>query len=173
MRARQQASLAERAALREIHDRADAGLLTVTYPGEGQRRLHTGATPTDGTDAITTWVALLDRAEVAMHSGDLDDPCVQRNASRLLDSVYLYEHQMAPAARRLAREFVWVRDHDEPLPLPTERLHWERCLCRGCLVERLLHRPSVEAVLRRIPTPQAPLAVRAASMKQETLPLPA
>ncbi len=171
MHARWQSSLAERAALREIHRRADAGLLTVTHPGEGQRQRHIGDTPTDGTEAISTWVALLDRAETAMQSGDLDDPFAQRTASRLLDSVYLYEHQMSPEARRLAREFVWLRDHDEPLPPASERLHWERCLCRGCFVARVLHRPSVDTVLRRLPTF---LVQRAAPIPaQDMLPLPA
>ncbi len=154
MRARQQPCLAERAAVREIHQRADAGLLTVARPGDGRRQPLTGETPTDGTEAVIIWVALLDRAETAMQSGDLDDPYVQRNASRLLDSMYLYEHQMTPEARRLAREFVWLRDHDEPLPPVAERVHWERCLCRGCLVERVLHRPSADAVLQRLPQPR-------------------
>lgn len=171
MHAGRQPSLVERATLREIHNRADAGLLTVTYPGEGQRRSHTGNPPTDGTEAITTWVALLDRAETAMQSGDQDDLYVQRTASRLLDSVYLYEHQMLPEARRLAREFVWLRDHDEPLPPASERRHWERCLCCGCLVERVLHRPSVEAVLQRLPAPRVPRVTLLPT--QETLTLPA
>lgn len=171
MHARRQPNLAERAALREIHDRADAGLLAVAHPGEGQRQRHTGDTPTDGTEAITTWVALLDRAEAAMSSGDLDDPFAQRNASRLLDSMYLYEHQMTPEARRLAREFVWLRDHDEPLPPAAERRHWEQCLCRGCLVERVLHRPSVDVVLRRLSTPQ--IKQSAVLLTQEALLLPA
>lgn len=141
------------AVARQIQQRATGGLLRVERPGEVRHRPKRQTTPTDGTEAIVTWLALLDWAEAAMQSGDLDDPYVQRTASRLLDSVYLYEHQMTAEARRLAREFVWLRDHNEPLPPAAERLYWERCLCRSCLVERVLHRPSVDAALRRLPAP--------------------
>ncbi len=159
------------AVARRFQQRAKGGLLRVELPGEVRQRPKRQMTPTDGTEAIATWAALLDRAETAMQSGDLDDPYAQRTASRLLDSVYLFEHQMSPEARRLAREFVWLRDHDEPLPPVAERLHWERCLCRGCLVERVLHRPSVDTVLRCLSSFQVQQA--APLPAQAVLPLPA
>ena len=100
-------------------------------------------TPTWGNGAVRRWVALLDRAEALMRDADPDTPFAQRPASQAIASLFLYEHQMTGRARRRAREYVWRRDRpDVPLPDMTVRQVWEHCLCRNCLVERVLGRPS-------------------------------
>ena len=153
-----QADYPTRADRRALQERADAGLLTVQCPGQTPPvRSWSGETPTDGTLAIATWVALLDRAEAAMDASADDAQYSQRTASRYLDSLYLYEHQMTPLARRLAREYVWLRDRDEPLPLDAERLAtWERCQCRRCCIGRICQRPRVAALFQPLPTPHPP-----------------
>jgi len=77
-------------------------------------------TPIEGPGAIARWVALLDRAEVLQHEHDVDHPhpTLQRQIARAIDSLFLYEHQMLPGARRDAREYLWQRDRGEPLPPP-------------------------------------------------------
>jgi hypothetical protein len=98
---------------------------------------------------IRCWMDLLAAAEIAIQQADPSDPCAQRNASRRLDSLLRYEHQMTPQARRLAREMVWRWDHPgETLPAAlhssdgappdpccvcaTCRIRWEQCQCRAC-----------------------------------------
>jgi len=127
-----------------------------------------GETSMEGMGTIRRWVVLLDAAEAAMADPSRADPCVQRKAGRLLDALFLYEHQMAPRARRRAREYVWRREHPgqalpptathrpgelasegagERTPEPSTepcclcsicRRRWEWCLCRSCRLERLL-----------------------------------
>ncbi len=102
-----------------------------------------GDTPTWGNGAVRRWVALLDRAEALMREADPDTAFAQRPASQAIASLFLYEHQMTGLARRRAREYVWRRDRpDKPLPDMAVRQVWEHCLCRNCLVERVLGRPS-------------------------------
>lgn len=129
-------------------ERPDPPAGSVECPVFGQvpwlERAAPGDTPISGPHAIHRWAALLDRAEELMRDYDLDDPCAQRTAGRAIDSLFRYEHQLTPETRRAAREFVWRRDRaDQPLPDATARREWERCRCRACLVERVLHRPSV------------------------------
>jgi hypothetical protein len=182
---------ADRATVLHVVQRARDGQLVVEKPGRGpivskrmtqragdpsrRRRLPPElATPTDGTEAVACWVGLLDRAEALMATVDRDNPAVQRTASRALDSLYRYEHEMTPTARWLAREFVWLRDRDEPLPPEEERERWRRCLCRACRVERALGRPSIahtmHTVRRSLLPAQRQSPVR---MEQAQLPLPA
>jgi hypothetical protein len=162
----------ERTTLERFRERAEAGLLVVSLPGDRPTR-HTrqsdqdSETPTDGTEAVECWVGLLDRAESLMGAVDWDNPYVQRTARRALDSLYRYEHEMTPTARRLAREFVWLRDRDAPLPPAEERVGWERCRCRACMVERILGQPSIARMLPRVPP------VRLARVEQAALQLPA
>lgn len=120
-------------------------------------RKHTAETPVDGPRAVQHWIALLDRAEALMAGPDPTDPGdpnPQRTASKALDSLVLYEHQLAPSARRQAREQVWLRDHpgrclpttaahapnvrpDEPLCLCLLcREEWEQCRCNACRLAR-------------------------------------
>ena len=64
-----------------------------------------------GPGAVRRWIALLDAAETAIYQVDPADPVAQRTAGRRIESLFLFEHQMTPEARRLAREAVWRRDH--------------------------------------------------------------
>jgi hypothetical protein len=105
--------------------------------------------PQGGPGANRRWIALLDAAETAIYQVDPADPVAQWSAGRRIESLFVFEHQMTPEARRLAREAVWRRDHPgKSLPgrlhLPTVappepgcvcvtcRMRWERCNCRVC-----------------------------------------
>jgi hypothetical protein len=102
-----------------------------------------GETPIWGTGAIRRWVDLLDRAEALIGDADHENPLAQRIAGRALASLFLYEHQMTPRARR-ACEYVWRRDRcGQLLPEWLSRQEWERCRCRRCLLERTHGRSSV------------------------------
>lgn len=105
------------------------------------------------------WVRQLDRAEAAMYGADPNDPYAQRNASRLLTSLFALEHQMTPTARRQAREHVWLRDKAQPLPDEDTRSEWEHCCCNRCRLERcsLSHRAAM--LDHRTAAPVAPLPV--------------
>jgi len=113
--------------------------------------------PQDGSGAVRRWIALLDAAEAAIYRVDPADPVAQRSAGRRIESLFLFEHQMTPEARRLAREAVWRRDHPSvslpgrlhlPTVAPAEpgcvcatcRLRWERCNCRACRLALILKR---------------------------------
>jgi hypothetical protein len=102
-----------------------------------------------GAGAVRRWIALLDAAEAAIYEVDPANPVAQRSAGKRIESLFLFEHQMTPEARRLAREAVWRRDNPgKSLParlhLPTVapaepgcvcatcRVRWERCACRAC-----------------------------------------
>ena len=96
------------------------------------------ATLTGGVGGMRTWVALLDRAEALMAEVHPHDASVQRRASNALDSLFRFEHQLAPRARRRAREYVWRRDRPhEPLPEEALRVEWEQCRCPHCRYARL------------------------------------
>lgn len=83
------------------------------------------------------WVRQLDRAEAAMAAASPYDEYAQRNAGKLIDSLFAYEHQMPNAQRRKAREYVWLRDKAEPLPSEEECAEWELCRCRRCKASRV------------------------------------
>lgn len=83
------------------------------------------------------WVRQLDRAEAAIAAATPHDEYAQRNASKLIDSLFAYEHQMPDTQRRKAREYVWLRDKTEPLPSEEERVEWELCRCRRCKASRV------------------------------------
>lgn len=149
------------AELTDLHDlrvRAQDGWLRiVSAPRE--REVHfVSETPVEGPGAIARWVALLDRAEVLQHEHNADPPhlhpTLQRQIARAIDSLFLYEHQMLPAARREARESLWQRDRAEPLPPPDVRAQWEWCRCRRCLLARITQRHSIAAAAH-LPTPAA------------------
>jgi hypothetical protein len=108
------------------------------------REVHTvSETPVEGAGAVARWVALLDRAEQLRRDSPSDHPTVERQIARAIESLFLYEHQMLPAARRQARAYLWRRDRTEPLPPSQQRAEWERCRCRKCLLARLMLRPAV------------------------------
>jgi hypothetical protein len=93
---------------------------------------------TAGAGGIRSWVALLDRAETLMAEVRPHDASVQRQASKAIDSLFRFEHQLAPGARRKAREYVWRRDRpNEPLPQEALRAEWEQCRCPHCRYTRL------------------------------------
>jgi hypothetical protein len=100
-------------------------------------------TPVEGAGAVDRWIALLDRAEQLRRDSRSDHPTVERQIARAIESLFLYEHQMLPAARRQARAYLWQRDRTEPLPPSQQRTEWERCRCRKCLLARLMQRPAV------------------------------
>ena len=70
-----------------------------------------GGTPRVGPGAVQRWVDLLDAAERGLCWADPHDANAQRTAGRRIESLFLYEHQMTPPARRRARETVWSRHH--------------------------------------------------------------
>ncbi len=126
-----------------------------------------GGTPRVGPGAVQRWVDLLDAAERGLCWADPHDANAQRTAGRRIESLFLYEHQMTPPARRRARETVWNRHHpgqnlpealhapDELAPAPgcvcaNCRRRWEQCSCRSCRRARLFRRPAMTA-------PRAPL----------------
>jgi hypothetical protein len=49
-----------------------------------------------------------------------------------VSSVLLYEHQITPKARRLARLALWSRAHSGPLPPFSIRVRWGQCQCARC-----------------------------------------
>jgi hypothetical protein len=109
-----------------------------------EREVHTvSETPVEGSGAVARWVALLDRAEYLRRDSSSDHPTLERQVARAIDSLFLYEHQVLPAARRQAREYLWQRDRAEPMPPPQQRAEWVRCRCRRCLLARLMLRPAV------------------------------
>ena len=145
---------AELADLHDLRVRAQIGWLRLV-PAPREREVHlVSETPVEGPGAIAHWVALLDRADALQHEHDADHPrpTLQRQIARAIDSLFLYEHQMLPAARREARESLWQRDRAEPLPPPDVRAQWEWCRCRRCLLARITQRPAVAA---HLPTPAA------------------
>jgi hypothetical protein len=110
-----------------------------------------GETPIWGTGAVRRWVDLLDRAEALIGDADHENRFAQRTAARALASLFLYEHQMTPHARRRAREYVWRRDHSsQSLPAWPSRQEWERCRCRRCLLARTLGRSSAIPLAREV-----------------------
>jgi hypothetical protein len=170
--------------LHDLRRRARDGrlrIVPVSQTAPVDREVHTvSETPVEGLGAAARWIALLDRAEQLQQEG-LDSepvhPTLQRQIARAIDSLFLYEHQMLPAARRQAREYLWQRDRTEALPPPQNRAEWERCRCRTCLLARLMQRPAVAQQLERstaedaqpnpAPTPAAapavvPVALRSA-----------
>lgn len=92
-------------------------------------------TPEAGTGAVNRWIALLDQAEHLRAIADPHSPMGLRQASRAIDSLFAYEHQLIPTSRRAAREKLWRRGHvgqDFPATYPD----WHLCRCRQCLFER-------------------------------------
>jgi hypothetical protein len=153
---------AELVDLYDLHDlraRAQGGRLRlVSAPREREVHL-VSETPIEGPGAIARWIALLDRAEdMQQHAHDADHSMLQRQIARAIDSLFLYEHQMLPAARRAAREVLWQRDRTEPLPSEAICAAWVQCRCRHCLLARLTQRPAIGA---HLPTPAAAPAVPA------------
>ena len=130
--------------------------------GENAMLMHVaGETPVWGPGAIRRWVGLLDAAEAALARVSPHDPFGQRTAGRQLDSLFVYEHQMTPHARRRAREYVWRRDRaDTPLPEEGRRAEWEACRCRVCRYERRSGIPSVVRRLQPPPTSGTPIVER-------------
>jgi hypothetical protein len=143
--------------LHDLHARAQDGRLRlVSAPREREVHL-VSETPIEGPGAIARWIALLDRAEdLQQHVHDADHPhlhpTLQRQIARAIDSLFLYEHQMLPSARRAAREVLWQRDRAEPLPSEAICAAWAQCRCRRCLLARITQRPAVAA---HLPTPAA------------------
>ena len=146
-------SEAELVDLHDLHARAQDGRLRiVSAPREREVHL-VSETPIEGPGAIARWIALLDRAEdMQQHAHDADHPTLQRQIARAIDSLFLYEHQMLPAARRAAREVLWQRDRAEPLPAEAICASWVQCRCHRCLLARLTQRPAIAA---HLPTPAA------------------
>jgi|GEM_PF-2416532 len=101
--------------------------VTAPYPVE-----YLGETPTDGEEAAELWLDLHDHAvelRAQVRPGDMvQTKIVQRG----LRSVLLYEHQMTPKARRLARLALWSRTHSGPLPPFSVRVCWGQCQCARC-----------------------------------------
>jgi hypothetical protein len=94
-----------------------------------------GETPTDGEEAAERWLDLHDHAvklRTQLHPGDIVQTKIVRRALR---SVLLYEHQITPKARRLARLALWSRTHAGPLPLFCVRVRWGQCQCARCLAQ--------------------------------------
>jgi len=156
---------AEVSVLHDLRALAQDGRLRM-LPISTEREVHlVSETPVEGPGAIARWVALLDRAEALQqeHDADHPHPTHQRQVARAIDSLFLYEHQMLPAARREAREYLWQRDRAEPLPPPEVHAEWEWCRCRRCLLARISQRPSVAVHLpaaRTSPPVPAPLPSR-------------
>jgi hypothetical protein len=91
-----------------------------------------GETPTDGEEAAGRWLDLYDHAielRARLCPGDIVQT---RNVRRALRSVLLYEHQITPKARRLARLALWSRSHSGPLPPFAVRVRWGQCQCARC-----------------------------------------
>jgi hypothetical protein len=133
--------------LHDLRQRARDGQLRIVLVSQVatlEREVHTvSETPIEGSGAVARWVALLDRAEHLRQDSPSDHPTVERQIARAIDSLFRYEHQMVPATRRQAREYLWQRDRAEPLPPPQQRTEWQRCRCRKCLLARLMQRPAI------------------------------
>jgi len=100
---------------------------TAPYPVE-----YLGETPTDGEEAAERWLDLHDHAvelRAQLRPGDITQTKIVRRALR---SVLLYEHQITPKARRLARLALWSRTHSGPLPPFSVRVRWGQCQCAHC-----------------------------------------
>jgi hypothetical protein len=94
-----------------------------------------GETPTDGEEAAERWLDLHDHAvevRAQLRPGDIVQTKVVRRALR---SVLLYEHEITPKARRLARIALWSRTHNGPLPPFSVRVRWGQCQCARCQVQ--------------------------------------
>ncbi len=120
--------------MRCAHHRTDASdLLSSSAPSEGtpeivgdQFNAHPhDETPVAGRVAARNWVALMERAEALFADVSADQtttpskrPDLWRTVKAAFDSVYLYEHQLAPHNRRLARELAWRRAHPDRLLPP-------------------------------------------------------
>jgi hypothetical protein len=101
--------------------------VTPPYPVD-----YLGETPTDGQEAAECWLDLHDHAvklRAQLHAGDVVQTTIVRRALR---SVLLYEHQITPKARRLARLTLWSRTHIGPLPPFSFRVRWGQCQCARC-----------------------------------------
>src|SRR5262245_19806773 len=97
-----------------------------------------GEIPREGAGAIARWMGLYDRAEQLRRAAALHhDPCVRREVRKAIESLFLYEHQMLPHARRQARERLWLRDHASPLPPEATREKWTLCRCQPCMGDRV------------------------------------
>lgn len=111
-------------------------------------------TPDMGRGAIARWLALFDQA-ARLQAGGYDRPDTSRAVARAIDSLFAYEHQITPDARRIARETLWRRERSSSLP--PDRSWWAECRCRACALDRARlaadRRPSVwqeqSAVLAR------------------------
>jgi len=93
---------------------------------------YVGETPVEGEGATARWAALHDRARdlrAALRPGDVVG---ERQARRAVRSLFLYEHQLTPRARRRARTLLWARDRPGEAPPFAERVRWARCRCAGC-----------------------------------------
>jgi hypothetical protein len=103
--------------------------VTPPYPVE-----YVDETPTDGEEAAARWLDLHERA-VELRAQLRPGVIVQtKNTQRALQSVLLYEHQITPKARRLARLALWSRTHSGPLPPFSVRVRWGQCQCVRCQV---------------------------------------
>jgi hypothetical protein len=101
--------------------------VTPPYPVE-----YLGETPTDGEEAAERWLDLHDHAVELRAQLRRGDVVQTRNVRRALRSVLLYEHQITPRARRLARLALWSRTHSGPLPPFSVRVRWGQCQCARC-----------------------------------------
>jgi hypothetical protein len=101
--------------------------VTPPYPVE-----YLGETPTDGEEAAERWLDLYDHAVELRAQLRPGDVVQTRNVRRALRSVLLYEHQITPKARRLARLALWSRTHSGPLPPFAVRVRWGQCQCARC-----------------------------------------
>jgi hypothetical protein len=91
-----------------------------------------GEIPTDGEEAAERWLDLHDHAvelRAQLRPGDVVQTKIVR---RVLRSVVLYEHQITPKARRVARLALWSRTHSGPLPPFSVRVRWGECQCARC-----------------------------------------
>lgn len=100
---------------------------TAPYPVE-----YLGETPTDGEEAAERWLDLHDHAVELRAKMCPSDVVQTKNVRRALRSVWLYEHQITPKARRLARLTLWSRTHSGPLPPFSVRVRWGQCQCARC-----------------------------------------
>jgi hypothetical protein len=91
-----------------------------------------GETPTDGEEAAERWLELHDHAVKVRAQLSPGDIVQAKNVRRALRSVLLYEHQITPKARRLARLALWSRTYTGPLPPFSVRVRWGQCQCARC-----------------------------------------
>jgi hypothetical protein len=107
--------------------------VTASYPVE-----YLGETPTDGEEAAERWLELHDHAVELRAQLRPADIVKTKNVRRALRSVLLYEHQITPKARRLARLALWSRTHSGPLPPFSVRVRWGQCQCARCQAQAAL-----------------------------------